>query len=254
MLLVLDSELQERPISPHEKLVIPKLAKTASLVGDPGALAEAAALLVNATNPVIVTDRSARSQAGIDHLVELADVLQCAVVDLGSRMNFPTRHPLNQSDRARPVVAQADVILGLELESFWSATHAFHDAIERYADTVIRPGTKLISIGAAHLYQKANYQDFQRFQEIDLVIPADAEATLPYLVEAVRRLVPADRKDAMAARGERLAAAHRADDQDHQGRGALWMGRKPDRNESPCRRTLGGDPPRGLVDRRHQQQ
>jgi hypothetical protein len=101
------------------------------------------------------------------------------------------------------------VILGLELESCWSATHACHDASERYADTVIRPGTRLISIGAAHLYQKANYQDFQRFQEIDLVIPADAEATLPYLVEAVRRIVPADRKDAMAARGERLAAAHR---------------------------------------------
>ena len=166
--------------------------------------------MVNAANPVIVADRGARSQAGIDHLVELADVLQCAVVDLGSRMNFPTRHPLNQSERARAVVAQADVILGLEVESFWSATHAFHDTIERYADAVIRPGTKLISIGAAHLYVKANYQDFQRFQEIDLVIPADGEATLPYLIEAVRRLVPADRKDAMAARGERLAAAHRA--------------------------------------------
>jgi thiamine pyrophosphate-dependent acetolactate synthase large subunit-like protein len=123
-------------------------------------------------------------------------------------MNFPTRHPLNQSDRARPVIAQADVILGLEIESFWSATHAFHDAIERYADTLIRPDTKLISVGAAHLYQKANYQDFQRFQEIDLVIPAEAEATLPYLVEAVKRLIPADRKAAMAARGERLAAAH----------------------------------------------
>src|SRR5262249_31408798 len=178
VLLVLDSELQERPIPPQEKLVIPKLARTASLVGDPGAVSEAAALLVNAANPVIVTDRSARSQAGIDRLVDLAEALQCAVVDLGSRMNFPTRHPLNQSERARPVVAQADVILGLEIESFWSATHAFHDTIERYADTVIRPGTKLVSIGAAHLYLKANYQDFQRFQEIDLVIPADAEATL----------------------------------------------------------------------------
>jgi hypothetical protein len=33
----------------------------------------------------------------------------------------------------------------------------------------------------AHLYLKANYQDFQRFQEIDLVVPAEAEATLPYL-------------------------------------------------------------------------
>jgi thiamine pyrophosphate-dependent acetolactate synthase large subunit-like protein len=78
VLLVLDSELQERPIALHEKLVIPKLAKTAPLVGDPAALAEAAALLVNATNPLIVTC-SARSQAGIDHLVELAESLQCAV-------------------------------------------------------------------------------------------------------------------------------------------------------------------------------
>ena len=41
----------------------------------------------------------------------------------------------------------------------------------------------------------------KRFREIDLVIPADAEVTLPYLVEAVRRLIPADRKAAMAARG-----------------------------------------------------
>jgi acetolactate synthase I/II/III large subunit len=63
VLLVLDSELQERPIAPHEKLVIPKLAKTASLVGDPGALSEAASLLVNAANPVIVTDRSGRTSS-----------------------------------------------------------------------------------------------------------------------------------------------------------------------------------------------
>jgi acetolactate synthase-1/2/3 large subunit len=209
VLLVLDSELQDGPIPPNEKLVIPKLPKTAPLIGDPGAVAEAAALLVDAANPVIVADRSARSQAGIDRLVELAEILQCAVIDLGGRMNFPTRHLFNQSDRARPAVAQADVILGLELENFWGATHAFHDSIERYSDTVIRPGTKLISIGAAHLYVKANYQDFQRFQEIDLAIPADAEATLPYLIEAVKRLAPADRKAAMAARGEKLAAAHR---------------------------------------------
>jgi acetolactate synthase I/II/III large subunit len=209
VLLVLDSEMQDGPIPANEKLAIPRLPKMAPLVGDPAAIAEAAQMLVNAASPVIVADRLARSQAGIDRLVELADTLQCAVIDLGGRMNFPSRHPLNQSDRARPVVAQADVIIGLELESFWGATHAFHDNIERYSETVIRPGTKLISIGAAPLYVKANYQDFQRFTNIDLSIPADAEATLPYLIEAVKHVLPADRKAAMAARGEKLAAAHR---------------------------------------------
>ena len=37
---------------------------------------------------------------------------------------------------------------GLELENFWGATHTFHDNLERYADTVIRPGTKLILTSA----------------------------------------------------------------------------------------------------------
>ncbi|HSV23374.1 MAG TPA: thiamine pyrophosphate-binding protein, partial [Xanthobacteraceae bacterium] len=209
VLLVLDSEMQDGPVPPNQKLVIPKLPKIAPLIGDPGAVTEAAELLVNAANPVIVADRCARSQAGINHLVELAETLQCAVVDLGGRLNFPSRHVLNQSDRARAVVSQADVIVGLELENFWGATHTFHDNIERYADTNIKPGTKLVSIGAAHLYVKANYQDFQRFTDIDLVVPADAQATLPYLIETVQRLIPADRRAAMIARGEKLAAAHR---------------------------------------------
>jgi acetolactate synthase I/II/III large subunit len=208
VLLVLDSEMQDGPIPPNERLAIPKLPRMAPLIGDPGAIQEAAQLLVDAGNPVLVADRLARSQAGIDRLVELADILQCAVIDLGGRMNFPSRHPLNQSDRAKPVIGQADVILGLELENFWGATHTFHDNIERYSETAIRPGTKLISIGAAPLYVKANYQDFQRFTNIDLTIPADAEASLPYLIEAVKHLLPADRKAAMAARGEKLAAAH----------------------------------------------
>ena len=34
-------------------------------------------------------------------------------------MNFPSRHPLNQSGNARQLVANADVILGLELTDFW---------------------------------------------------------------------------------------------------------------------------------------
>jgi hypothetical protein len=84
-----------------------------------------------------------------------------------------------------------------------SRASAFHDTIERYADTVIRPGTKLVSIGAAHLYLKANYQDFQRFQEIDLVIPADAEATLPYLVEAVKRPVATGHRERRMRRCKR---------------------------------------------------
>jgi acetolactate synthase-1/2/3 large subunit len=55
---------------------------------------------------------------------------------------------------------------------------------------------------------KSNYQDFQRYPEVDIAIAADAEATLPYLIEACKRLITADRKRAFEERGKKLAAAH----------------------------------------------
>ena len=50
---------------------------------------------------MIVADRAARTPAGIELLVELAETLQAPVIDHDGRMNFPSRHPLNQS-RAQP--------------------------------------------------------------------------------------------------------------------------------------------------------
>ena len=42
------------------------------------------------------------------------------------RTNFPSRHPLNQSQRGAAAVGDADVIVGLEVADFWQAvsTHA----------------------------------------------------------------------------------------------------------------------------------
>ncbi len=209
VLLVLDSEMQDAPIPTGAKLSIPKLPALNPPVGDPNALAEAARLLIAAENPVIVADRNTRTQAGIDRLVELAEVLQAAVVDLGSRMNFPTHHPLNQSDRGRALIARADVILGLECDLF-GATHAFHDAIDSYFTSTVKPGVKLISITAGDLFTRSNYQDFQRFQSVDIDVAGDAEASLPWLIEAVKKQLGNDRKSALQARGARLAADHAA--------------------------------------------
>jgi thiamine pyrophosphate-dependent acetolactate synthase large subunit-like protein len=71
-----------------------------------------------------------------------------------------------------------------------------------------KPGTKLISITAGDLYVKGNYQDFQRYPEVDIAMAADSEATLPSLIEAVKRAMTADRKSALDARGKKLAEQH----------------------------------------------
>ena len=210
VLLVADSDLQERPLSEKEKLRVQKVTRTSPPQGDSGAVAEAAKLLVAAQNPVIIADRAARTPAGMKYLIELAETLQAPVLDQGGRMNFPSRHRLNLSGRGRPLIAEADVILGLELTDFWGTVNAYRDQLERTSRRITKPGTKLISITAGDLYIKANYQDFERYPEIDLAMAADAEATLPTLIEAVKKLITPDRKSAFQARGAKLAAAHEA--------------------------------------------
>jgi thiamine pyrophosphate-dependent acetolactate synthase large subunit-like protein len=206
--IVADSELQERPVFEKDKLRVQRVTRTAPPQGDSGAVDEAARLLVAAQNPVILADRAARTAAGMKYLVELAETLQAPVVDQGGRMNFPSRHPLNQSGRARALVSEADVVLGLELTDFWGAVNSYRDQMERSSKPITKTGAKLISITAGDLYIRSNYQDFERYPEIDIAMAADAEATLPALIESVKRLVNADRKGAFEARGRKLVAAH----------------------------------------------
>jgi thiamine pyrophosphate-dependent acetolactate synthase large subunit-like protein len=66
----------------------------------------------------------------------------------------------------------------------------------------IKPGTKLITISGAELNQKANYQDFQRFQSVDIAMLGDAEASLPALIEAVKMELTPEKKAAFEKRGE----------------------------------------------------
>jgi acetolactate synthase-1/2/3 large subunit len=207
VVLAADGVLQESAIPANFDGRIPKLPKLSAPAGDPAAVAELAQLLVNAENPVIVTSRSARTPAGLKLLVELAETLQAGVIDQQRRMNFPTRHPLNQTQRSRAAVADADVILGLEVYDFFGVVHTLGGQIEVVPKTITKPGVKLASISSSDLFYKSNYQNFQRYQDVDLSIPADAEATLPELIEAVKRLLTADRKRAMEARGAKLKAA-----------------------------------------------
>jgi acetolactate synthase-1/2/3 large subunit len=161
--------------------------------GESGAVAEAAKLLVAAQNPVITTTRAARTPAGLRLMVELAETLQAGVVDAKRRMNFPTRHPLNGGN-----VNQADVILALEAGDLSGVTRQAHQR-----------NAKVISVTAGDLFIKSNYGDYMRYAEVDLPISGDAEATLPALIEAVKREMTGDRKAAAQARGVKLADANR---------------------------------------------
>src|SRR5438093_13723241 len=76
VLLVADSDLQERPLSEKEQLRVQKVTRTSPPQGDSGAVAEAAKLLVAAQNPVIIADRAVRTMAGMNNTYLPVETLQ----------------------------------------------------------------------------------------------------------------------------------------------------------------------------------
>ena len=196
-LLVVDSALQDSRITDRGRMRIPALTLPAPPQGDSNAVKEAARLLVNAENPLITIGKVARTPKGWDSMIELAELLQAPVFvgTYGSWQDFPNRHKLNGRGGAgyRP-----DVTLGLELNDMSAA-----------ARTARTSGGKTISICAEYLSQGRNIHDYGNYSDVDVAIAADAEATLPSLIEELRRLITPEKRRTFDARGARIAAAHR---------------------------------------------
>ena len=200
VVLVADSDLQETPVADLSRLHLPKLTLASPPAGDPIAVAAVARLLVAAENPVILGGTAIRTPEGMQLLVELAETLQAPVA--GGK--FPSNHPLSGAGQIR----DADVILGLDVADLWGTVNNVRDQLERSTEPIAKKGVKLVSITANDLYIKSNYQDFQRYTEVDVAIAADPEATLPSLIDACKRLITADRRRFLDDRGKKLAAAH----------------------------------------------
>jgi thiamine pyrophosphate-dependent acetolactate synthase large subunit-like protein len=208
VILVADATMQEEPV-PEEgrhRLRVPKLVVGSPPAGDPAAVDELAKMLVAASDPVIITGRAARTPKGLSLMVELAELLQAPVRDplFVQRMNFPTRHRLRGGD-----VSQADLVLGLEVPDFYQQVNAVtpNNRVGMTARRLTKAGAKIATISSSELLTNSNYQDFGRYNEVDLAITADAEATLPSLIEACRRLITPERRRMFEQRGARLAEA-----------------------------------------------
>ena len=84
-----------------------------------------------------------------------------------------------------------DVILGLELNDMTASVRA-----------VRATGGKTISICSEYLSQGHNIHDFGNYSEVDVAIAADGEATLPALIEEIRKQSAGNAARLRAARGD----------------------------------------------------
>jgi hypothetical protein len=131
----------------------------------------------------LATRPAGASVAHLPKVVFVAETLNATVIDLMGRMNFPNQHPLYA--RGTGPIGQADCVLGIEVGDFWGAINDTNDNAEFTQAFGLKAGAKTITIGTGELYIRANYQDFQRHQSVDLPIGADGETTIPPLIEAV---------------------------------------------------------------------
>jgi acetolactate synthase-1/2/3 large subunit len=180
-----DAWLQEHTLE-HEVALPPKgAAKVPSPVAaDPVALERAAEMLLAAKRPVIIAEYVGREPAGFHALVELAETLGAPVYDVNSRLNFPSRHPLNLS-MVKDVFRDADLILCLDTRDWERATTELVSTT-REVTSLVPQGCKWIDIGFGDLEISSWAMDYQRLAHADLRILADTTIAIPALTKLLK--------------------------------------------------------------------
>jgi acetolactate synthase I/II/III large subunit len=188
-----DAWLQERKLEHEVPLPPPHAAKVPSRIApDPKALAAAADLIAAAKKPVIIAEFVGREPEGFHALVELAETGGIPVYDVDSRLNFPTRHPLNMS-MEKDVFRDADLVLCLDTRDWERPTTELASAT-RELTSIVPPGAKWIDIGFGDLELSSWALDYQRLHHADLRILADTSVAMPMLGSLLESRLGSDAK------------------------------------------------------------
>lgn len=218
-----DAHLQEEELPrPFSLPNVGRYRPAAPPEADGDALREVARLLVGAELPVAFADRVGSSREAVQTLVELAELLAMPVINLGARCSFPTPHPLDFAGAQKELLAEADVLLSLDVKDLHGALGQ-SPPLSRSAgegaglDETPRvrggaaSGPTVISISLDEYAHRGLVQDCQALPAVDLPILGDAGRALPRLLEACQEALdgPARmrierRRQALEPRQQRL--------------------------------------------------
>jgi acetolactate synthase I/II/III large subunit len=201
VLLVIKAPLQQEPM-PANGLNVPKLVLPVFPSADLAMVREIAKGLVNAQHSHISAGKMARSQEGIDLLVKLAELTGSSVAGVGERINFPSRHPLaGNGDTSVPV----DFNLNLEGGGGGGGGRGGRGGGGAGAAT---GAPRTYAITSAEFLATHNYNINRNAPTGDVVIEADAQASLPAIIEEVQKLLASDKKNTISDRIKKHSAAN----------------------------------------------
>jgi acetolactate synthase-1/2/3 large subunit len=209
--MIYDAWLQEQKLDHEVKLPPPDAVKIPSRIGpDPAALARAADLIASSEHPVIIAEYTGRDHEAFGSLVELAETAGIAVYDIGSRLNFPSRHPLNAS-LSKDAFRAADLLLCLDARD-WEKPTTELASTTRELTSVVPAGAKWIEIGFGDLELSSWAMDYQRMNHADLRVMADTTLAIPMLTALLKARIAKDAKlgARVKARTTEIAAKNKA--------------------------------------------
>jgi acetolactate synthase-1/2/3 large subunit len=177
-------ELKLPPVSRHSQPTAP--------AADPASVVVLADWLANAERPLIIAGSSGRYADTVAVLTEIAELTGAPVSGaIGTRLNFPTYHPLNASTCGAPTIRDADVILVVDHDNPWIPDQETLEPNGKIAWIDIDPTKDTIPMWT---------------YPADLMFHASSRSALPLLLAALQeRLTETDRKR-VAKRVEAYAA------------------------------------------------
>jgi acetolactate synthase-1/2/3 large subunit len=155
---------------------------------DPVALIKAADTLAAANRVAIIADFAARPPHGWNHIVELAETLGASVWDVGSRLNFPSDHPLNLTSDFDGCYEGVDVVLTLDIADFEKPTHV-RDIATRTVVSKVQPKATWIDIGFTDIEISKWSMDYARPYYAQQRMTADPVTTAPQLTKLVKERI-----------------------------------------------------------------
>jgi thiamine pyrophosphate-dependent acetolactate synthase large subunit-like protein len=211
----LDVELQERRLDEAVPPIEAKrLMPTVKNAPDPDTIAEAAALLRDARNPVILAGRVSRNVEAWNARIALAERLGARVLtDLKVAAAFPTDHPLHAGSpgvislapEAIDALREADVILSLD----WL------DVAGTFKNAGGRIGAKVVQMSVDHRLHSGWSMDYQGLPPVDVMIGCEPDLAVPALMAALGpaapRALPATSHALPQLSGDKITVDHMAD-------------------------------------------
>jgi acetolactate synthase-1/2/3 large subunit len=202
-----DAWLQEQPLDRDVPLPPADSARTPTRIApDPAALAEVADRLARAQRPVIIAEYVGREAEGFHALVDLAETAGVPVYDVDSRLNFPSRHPLNVS-YAKDVFRDADLVVCLDTRDWERPTTELVSATREIRSRVPSDAA-WIDIGFGDLELSSWALDYQRLHHADVRILADTTLAIPALAAGMKTRIARDvsLRDRVVARTAEVSA------------------------------------------------